>query len=175
MKSESPNKHLLIGLFLFLFTTIIGVAGYRTAGLSFLDSIYMVIITIFGVGYGEVVEMTNSVRVFTMVFIVLGCTSLIYTVGAFINWLTEGQLKQLLGRQHMEKEISQLKKHTAICGYGRVGRLLSTRLSEAGKPFIIIDSKAAEDESIRESGYLHIDGDATEESVLRKAGNGHSQ
>jgi len=170
MKVESPNKHLMIGLILFLVTTVIGVAGYRIAGWPILDSLYMVIITIFGVGYGEVIEMTNSVRIFTMVFIVLGCTSLIYTVGAFINWLTEGQLKQLLGRQRMEKEINQLKNHTVICGYGRVGRLLSTRLSAAGKPFIIIDSNAAENESILDSGYLHIDGDATEETTLRKAG-----
>ncbi len=130
----------------------------------------MVIITIFGVGYGEVGEMTPNLRIFTIFFIVMGCTTLIYTLGAFINWLTEGQLQQILGRHRMEKEIKKISQHTVICGYGRVGRILASDLKKGNKPFIIIENAESLNESLRASGYSYIIGDATEDEVLMQAG-----
>ncbi|MCB1121958.1 MAG: potassium channel protein, partial [Verrucomicrobiae bacterium] len=119
---NSPNRQFIISIVVFAVTVLIGFVGYQLAGWSVLDSLYMVVITIFGVGYGEVQELSPGLRIFTLVFILIGCTSLIYAIGAFINWLTEGQLKQMLGRRKMHKEINKLSNHTIICGYGRVGK-----------------------------------------------------
>jgi voltage-gated potassium channel len=165
-----PNRQFIISIILFLVTVAVGFAGYRIAGWSSLDALYMVVITIFGVGYGEVGEMSPELRVFTLVLILVGCTSLIYAVGAFINYLTEGQLKQLLGKRKMDKEISQLRDHTIICGYGRVGKILAEKLKSAKKPFVIVDPEDAQVRAIEDTDYLHIQGDATSESVLEKAG-----
>lgn len=166
---QKPNRQLTLGLVAFVVTIAIGFAGYRLAGWSALDSIYMVIITIFGVGYGEVHPVDGSLQVFTIVFIIAGCTSLIYTVGAFINWLTEGQIQEYFGRIKMEKEISNLEKHVVICGFGRVGQMLATQLHEAGRSFVIIDKDPRQIEVINDCGFLYIEGEATEEIILQKA------
>ncbi len=166
---KSPNRQFLYGACLFVGTILVGFLVYWLAGWPALDAIYMVIITIFGVGYGEVNTMTPELRIFTIVFIVAGCTALIYTIGAFINWLTEGQLQRLLGERKMEKDIEHLSDHVVICGYGRIGRLLAAQLSEAAKPFVIVDPDERQIEQVREAGYLYIQGDATEETVLIKA------
>ncbi len=170
MEIKTPNRQFLIGVVAFVATILFGLSGYVLAGWPLLDALYMVIITIFGVGYGEVMEMSPNLRIFTIVFIVLGCTSLIYTVGAFINWLTEGQLQKALGKRIMEKEINRLEDHTVICGYGRVGRLLASSLQKAGRSFLIVDSSEEQIEEIKEMGYLFITGDATDERILKKAG-----
>ncbi len=154
---------------MFALTIGVGFTGYRLAGWPSLDSLYMVIITIFGVGYGEVHQLSPELKIFTSIFIIVGCTSLIYTVGAFINWLTEGQLQDYLGRRRMDREISNLENHVVICGYGRVGQMLADHLSEADRTFVIIDKDSRQVESILEQDYLFIEGDATEETVLQKA------
>ena len=166
---KSPNRQFLYGILLFLVTIVIGYLGYSLAGWEPLDAIYMVIITIFGVGYGEVGPMTPELRVFTIGFIIAGCTALIYTIGAFVNWLTEGQLQRLLGQRKMEKEIEQLSDHVVICGFGRIGRLLASQLSASRRAFLVIDSDVKQLEQLREAKYLHIQGDATDEDTLRKA------
>ncbi len=167
---RSSDKKFFISVIVFLSTIAIGYIGYMTAGWDSLDALYMVIITIFGVGYGEVQEMTPELRIFTIVFIIIGCTSLLYAVGAFINWLTEGQIQQYLGERKMEKEIKNLRNHIIICGYGRVGRVLAEKIEAAGRPFVIIERDADQIDSIRSAGYLYVEGDATEEAILKKAG-----
>lgn len=149
---------------------LFGYIGFRVAGWDTLDSAYMVIITVFGVGYGEVGEMTPGLKLFTIFFIIAGCTSLIYIGGAFINWLTEGQLQRLLGKRKMKNEINQTSGHVIICGYGRIGVMVASHLKDAGRPFVVVDNTPSRIESIKEAGMLCIDGDATEETVLEQAG-----
>lgn len=96
---NSLHRQFLYGTILIIITTLIGISGYWFAGWSALDATYMAIITRFGVGYGEVHELSTELQYFTIAYIITGCTCLIYTVGAFINWLTEGQLQQLLEKQ----------------------------------------------------------------------------
>lgn len=165
-----PTKQLLLGIGFFLVVVAIGFTGYRISGWDWLDSIYMVIITVFGVGYGETGEMTPGLKIFTILFIIAGCTSLIYIIGAFINWLTEGQLQRLLGNRRMHNEINHTEKHVILCGYGRIGKMVATHLQEAETPFVVIDNNPQRIETIKESGMLCIEGDATDEAILEKAG-----
>ncbi|MBC2605566.1 potassium channel family protein [Pelagicoccus albus] len=165
-----PTKQLLLGIVLFLIVVIGGFLGFRIAGWETLDAAYMVIITVFGVGYGESGEMTPGLKIFTIFFIIAGCTSLIYILGAFINWLTEGQLQRLLGKRKMQSEINHTSNHVILCGYGRIGVMVASHLKQAGRPFVVIDNSATRIETIKEAGMLCIEGDATEESVLERAG-----
>jgi voltage-gated potassium channel len=170
MSSMRPaDRKFFISILVFLVAISFGVIGYLVAGWTVLDAMYMVVITIFGVGYGEVHDLSPELRIFTVAFIVVGCTSLLYATGAFINWLTEGQLQTLLGKRKMEKELRNLNNHVIICGFGRVGKLLSTKLFENKRPFVVIDRSEEKIREIQDDGYLAIMGDSTEEEVLKKA------
>lgn len=169
MPKRSANRRLVVSVIVFVVAVSVGVAGYMAAGWTMMDAMYMVIITIFGVGYGEVKTMSPELRIFTIIFIIVGCTSLLYVAGSFINWLTEGQLQQYLGKRKMEKEIRNLKEHVIICGFGRIGMILAAQLHKAKKPFLIIEKSEDKVREIQEMGYLAIIGDATEEVVLKRA------
>ena len=95
-----------------------------------MDSIYMVVITIFGVGYGEVKPIeTPSLRAMTILVIVCGYAAVIYTGGGFIQMLIDGELNKTLGARKMTKDISRLTGHTIICGVGRMGSTLARELT----------------------------------------------
>lgn len=155
-----------VGVVMAVFTV-----GYRVAGWSWGDSFYMVVITAFSVGFGEVVPITEPwLRVWTMALIVLGCTGIIFITGTLVQWLTEAQIQLALGGKRMENEIEKLKNHAIICGYGRIGRMIASQLQAGGIPFVIVDQATDRVAEVRDAGYLTLQGEATDESVLRMAG-----
>lgn len=172
---SAPLKKVLTGLALFLAVFVIAVAGYMASGWRLDDSIYMVIITMFGVGYGEVQPIHSaSLRTLTIVVIIGGYGAVIYTVGGFMQMLIDGELNKALGARRMKKEIDQLQNHTIICGVGRMGTILACELNALGKPFVVIDSDERRLQDAEAAGYLVVSGDATEEHVLEQAGIGRA-
>lgn len=166
-----PFRKIITGITLFVVVCLIAVLGYVSAGWKLDDSIYMVIITIFGVGYGEVHPVDSpGLRALTIMVIVAGYGAVIYTVGGFMQMLIDGELNHALGERRMNREIERLDKHTIICGIGRMGTILARELTEAKKPFVVIDADRERVKAAEDSGYLVIHGDATEESVLERAG-----
>ena len=150
--------------------------GYRLAGWSWGDAVYMVVITAFSVGFGEVHPVVEPwLRVWTMALIVLGCTGIIFITGTLVQLLTESQIQRALGGKRMETEIERLKDHTIICGFGRIGRTLALQLAEAGAPFMVLDQSAERVAEARERGWLALQGEATDEEVLRVAGIDHAR
>ena len=164
---KNSARALLIGFAIMAVTVVVGVLGYLAAGWSFIDAIFMVVITIFGVGYGEVREESPELRVFTMGIILAGCTSLVYLIGGFIQFLTEGEIQRLLGKRRMKTEIDKLNDHVIICGFGRIGRMLAEDLAKAERPFVVIESDAGK---VEEANCLICEGDATDETTLQRAG-----
>jgi len=168
---SQPKANLLyaaayVGVVLAVFAV-----GYRIAGWSWSDAIYMVFITAFSVGFGEVVPVTDPwLRVWTMALIVLGCTGIIFITGTLVQWLTETQIQRALGGKRMEHEIEKLKNHTIICGFGRIGRMIASQLEAGGIPFVILDQAPDRVAEVREAGWLTMQGEATDETVLRAAG-----
>jgi voltage-gated potassium channel len=137
----------------------------------FLDALYMVVITIFGVGFGEVRPVnTPSLRVFTMLVIVAGTSSAVYTVGGFFQLLTEGEIKKALAVRRMTKDIESLKEHVIICGFGRMGQMLARKLRQTQQSFILIDNASQRIALAEEMGYLYVEGSAADEGVLQEAG-----
>ena len=168
---QSAAKKIVIGGLVLLATGAAAVVGYMMAGWTLLDAVYMVIITTFGVGYGEVRPIADpGLKVFTIILIVVGCSSLIYVTGGFIQMLTEGELKRALGSRQTAKEIGKLNGHVIVCGYGRVGRILSRELGEAGRSVVVADAGDKRVTEAEQSGLLAVKGDATEEKTLLEAG-----
>ena len=168
---SGPIRKILTGLALFAGVCLVAVVGYMAAGWRLDDAIYMVIITIFGVGYGEVQPVQSpSLRALTIMVIIAGYGAVIYTIGGFIQMLIDGELNKALGARRMMKDIEALEGHTIICGVGRMGTILARDLHSAGKPFVVIDMDERRRRAAEELGYLVLAGDATEETVLEHAG-----
>lgn len=159
------------GVVLFVIICLVAVAGYVSAGWQLMDAVYMVVITIFGVGYGEVQPVQSaSLRALTICVIIAGYGAVIYTVGGFVQMVMDGEIKRALGAHRMSKGIERLRGHAVVCGFGRMGSILAQQLHEQGKPFVVVDR---DEERLREAeaqGYWVIAGSATEEPVLERAG-----
>lgn len=148
-----------------------GVVGYIALGWSAGDALYMVVITISGVGYGEVRAMTSTAeRVHTMLTIAFGMVVVGYTLGRFIQFLTEGEIEGLVGHRRMRRQIEELRGHTVVAGFGRVGELVCEGLLNAEMPFVVVELLADRVPEIEGLGYLYVQGDATDERVLHDAG-----
>ncbi|MEI6715901.1 MAG: potassium channel family protein [Verrucomicrobiota bacterium] len=145
--------------------------GYHVAGWSWLDSIYMVFITSFSVGFGEVIPVTDPwLRLWTMGLIAFGCSGIIFITGTLVQLLTESQIEQALGGKRMENEIQKLKNHAIVCGYGRIGRMIASQLQAGNIPFVILDQALDRISEAEAAGWLTLNGEATDEAVLLQAG-----
>ena len=148
----------------------LAVAGYVLTGWSLSDAVYMVTITIFGVGYGEVRPVAGEVRWLTIGVIVVGCSSLIYILGGFFQLIAEGELNRLLGSRRMKKTIEELTDHVIVCGLGRIGRVLRADLESGGATVVFVDNDAERVSAAVEQGSFALVGDATSDAVLLEAG-----
>ena len=149
----------------------VGTAGYVVLeAMPLFDAFYMTLITISTVGFGEVKPLSYGGRILTAFIIVSGISVLTYTLGQVVKIFVEGELSQLLGRKKLEKQISRLKDHYIICGYGRIGKIISQELAEDHIPFIVIEQNPDLVEMLEQDRYLYINMDATTEDALLKAG-----
>ncbi len=163
-------RRIVRGASVLLGVSVVGATGYWLSGFSAVDAIYMVVITVFGVGFGEVQELDPGMRIFTMGLIVCGCSSLIYILGGFFQMLAEGELNRALGNRRMTKEIEALRDHVIICGFGRIGRVLAGELQREGVPVVLVDTSQERRDGAAERGHLVMAGDATHDDTLRGAG-----
>lgn len=171
MAASTPFRKIVTGLTLFFFVCLVAVIGYMAAGWKLDDAIYMVIITIFGVGYGEVHPIESpGLRALTIMVIIAGYGAVIYTVGGCMQMLIDGELNKAMGARRMTKGIERLDQHTILCGIGRLGTILARELHAAGKPFVAIDTDLLRLQDAEERGYLVIHGDASDEEILEQAG-----
>jgi voltage-gated potassium channel len=164
-------RRFLQVIYVLLLVVIAGVIGYMVIeGWSFVDALYMTVITISTVGYSEVHGLSTAGRIFSIILIIGGVGVMFYTLTTIVQYLAEGYISNLLGRSRMKGKLSKLKGHVILCGYGRVGQEVAHALEAEGTPFIIVEldqeglAKAAND------GYLYLQGDATQDEVLSEAG-----
>lgn len=136
----SPIRRLLWGVCVLVIIIVAGVIGYVVIeGWSFIDAIYMTIVTITTVGYAEVHPLSAGGRIFSIFLIVGGVSGALYTLSVIAGYIIEGHLGTTLGRRRMERNIAKLKRHFILCGYGRVGREIAHIFTEEGVPFVVID------------------------------------
>ena len=155
---------------------ILGIVGYVMMGWSLFDALYMVVITISGVGFGEVRPMASTgERIHTMLIITFGMVAVGYTLARFIQFLAEGEIQTLFGHRRMRSQIENLTGHIVVAGYGRVGALVCDELTDAEFPFVVIESNPGKVPEIEGKGFLYVAGDATEEKILSSAGLGRAK
>jgi voltage-gated potassium channel len=139
------------------------VAGYLFYGWNLIDSVYMVVITMFGVGFGEVHPLDNAGKIFTMFVIVGGTSAVVFVIGEVIQFITQGEIMKAIGELKKSKQVDVISDHAIICGYGRIGQILAHELAAANFPFVVVDLDDSRLALAEESGYLFVKGSATEE------------
>jgi voltage-gated potassium channel len=167
---DPAHRHIAQGFFVLSFVCVASVLGYVMMGWSFSDAVYMVAITIFSVGYGEVHPVVGPVRWFTIGVILLGCSSVIYILGGFFQLIAEGELNRLLGNRRMKKTIEELHDHVIVCGLGRIGRVVTRDLLTAGANVVLVEKDADRVSLLVAEGCYVVEGDATSDAVLIEAG-----
>ena len=165
------TTHLIIVVLLSVLLVALGTVGYMLIeNWSMLDSLYMTVITLSTIGYGEVHAVSQTGRIFTLVLIFLGVGFFLYVIGNVVQFLVEGRIRLILGRLKLDKKIGQLNNHYIVCGYGRMGRALCRYLTQKNLEFVAIEKNADRIPVMNQDGILYISGEATAEENLLKAG-----
>lgn len=148
----------------------IGVAGYMIIeGWPLLDSAYMVVITLFTIGFSEVQPLSPVGKVFTMILAVTGVGTAVYAAGQAVEVIVEGEMSGYQRRKRMTKKINDMTNHYIICGFGRVGHQVADALQGSKLPCVVIDSKMETTTELQSAGVPAIVGDATSNEVLLTA------
>lgn len=162
------NKRKWIILY-FVALAAVGSIGFYVIGgdqWSWIDSLYMTIITLSTVGYGEVHTLTGAGKIWSILIIIFGVSG----IGALIRTLNEEFIQlELFRKNTMMKTISKLKNHYVICGYGRMGAVIAKELQGKKLEFVIIENNEQKVEIIRSKGLFCVNGDATSEETLQDA------
>ena len=149
----------------------IGTIGYMwLSGYNFVDALYMTVITVTTVGFGELQPFSPEEKIFTIFLILTSITIFGYAVSAFSEYLVSGKLFEQLKHRRVEKQIGYLKGHTIVCGYGRNGQQAILKLGNYNKKFVVVEKKKEMIETLDAQDILNIEGDATLDETLQKAG-----
>jgi voltage-gated potassium channel len=169
--SLGSYQPLAITALLSVLLLVLGTTGYMLIeGWGLIDALYMTVITLATVGYGEVHEISQTGRVFTVILIVLGVGFFLYVIGNVIQFLVEGRIRIILGRRKLDKQINELKNHYIICGYGRIGRVLCRYLFQRNLDVVVIEKDQERIPILDEDDTLYVLGEATDEANLLRAG-----
>ncbi|MCA1959950.1 MAG: potassium channel protein [Desulfomonile sp.] len=150
---------------------LFGTTGYRLIeGWSLLDCLYMTVITLTTVGFGEIHPLTPHGRVFTIMLIFFGMGVVAYAFVSATRFVVEGEILALLTRRRHMRAVERIHDHFIVCGFGRMGSFIAQQLHDRGIPFVLVEDKPEVQEKIIQLGYLMSPGDATEEETLKSAG-----
>lgn len=150
---------------------LVGTLGYMLLeGWGFVDALFMTAISLTTTGYGETHPLTVPGKIFTIGLLVLGVGFFIYAISILSEAAVEGQVQGYFKKKKMEKTITKLQKHYIICGFGRIGRIIVETLLQSNVPVVVIEHDPLVIQEIEKENILHVQGDATQEEILREAG-----
>jgi voltage-gated potassium channel len=139
-------------------------------GWSFFDALYMTVTTLTTVGYGETHPLSSWGRVYNMALILAGMGVMFYIITSLARVVVEGEIAAALGKRKLLKKIKKISGHYIICGFGRIGEIITRQLKERGLPMVVVENNPELLAKLDESGYYFVPGDATKEEVLLEAG-----
>jgi voltage-gated potassium channel len=175
------RQRIIIAAALLMILVVGAILGYMILGgssVTVLQALYMAVITLAGVGYGEVVDTSQNptLRIFNIFVVLFGVMITAYVFSSVTAFLVEGDYSDLFRRRKMLKRIAQLHNHFIVCGIGDTGRHAAAELQKTGTPYVVIETQQEGINRLLEhSGELYKDmlyviGDATDEDVLEQAG-----
>jgi len=172
IKTNTHHKHHLRAVLLAAMAVLaFGTLGYVwVEGWGVFDALYMVIITVTTVGYGEVHPLTAEGRLVSMIIILCGIGLATYSLSTFASFILEGGLKKSIIRRHMRDKIKHLRNHYIVCGLGDMGVQVASGLESEGIAFVVVDNDEEIEEGVEAKGWLFIHGDANDPEVLKEAG-----
>ena len=148
-----------------------GTLGYYfIEGWSLLESLYMTIITVSTIGYGEIKPLNPVGRIFTLFIIIFGVGTAAYLAGQLTRLMVEGSVQRVLGRRMLEAQIKKMKDHYIICGYGRIGQMVAGEIQTQKHDLVVVENDPDVLEKLEREGTPFIKGDASEEENLITAG-----
>lgn len=162
---------LKIALLILLIVVVIGTIGFHgIEKWSLIDSFYTTMTTLSTVGYGDYTPKTTQGKVFTVLIIILGVGTMLYSFGLISETVIEGRLRKLLGRGKLKKMIDKMNNHYIICGCGRIGYLICRELIAEKVPCVVIDNNPEVIQKVQDEGFTYCRGDATQDKTLIEAG-----
>jgi voltage-gated potassium channel len=170
-KYRRLQKELIAGAIAIGCVFIIGTLWYSLVeGWHWSDAVYMTVITLATVGYGETNPLGDRGRIFTISLIVMGVVSIGYIVNRFTEALIQGYFQEGRRLRQLRRAVESLAGHYIICGYGRTGRQIALEFEAEGIQFVTIDSESHQVQLANDQGYIAVQGDATLDDTLLKVG-----
>lgn len=176
LQPRQRNLWLLLGVGVLIFIVLLTAAsiGYKLIEPTYtwMDAVYMAVITVGQVGYKEMGPEGLSFwgRVWN-IFVILGGLVLVTTaLSLIVAALVEGRVRVILGRKQLERKIALLNGHIILCGYGRMGQAVARELAESSKDLVVVEDNPDRTSQAGQAGLLYVLGDAQEEETLRAAG-----
>lgn len=165
------NNILRISALLALLT-LAGTLGFYfiESDWSLLDALYMTVITLTTVGYGEVHRLSTAGRVFVMIYLAAGLGVFLFGVVQLGELVVRAQLRNWMDRHRMDTALKTLENHFIVCGFGRMGTMVCRQLAARKVPFLAVDRDEAALKECREEGWPWLVGDATDDRTLLAAG-----
>jgi voltage-gated potassium channel len=163
------SQRFRIGCGLLTLILLIGTVGFMLIeGWSPFEAFYTSALVVSTLGFSDLKPSDVPGRLLTVALIAGGVGTLYYLVGALAQTLIENQF-DWGKRRAMEQQIAQLKDHFIVCGFGRVGQQTCRQLAQEKCAFLVVDNDEDRLRRIGEAGYLYVRGDASDDSVLKRA------
>ena len=168
---RNPLLRLRLALLLGAFILSGGTAGYMgIEHYTFLEALFMTVITLGSVGYGEVKPLDTAGTVFTIVLILFGLGTAAWLFTTIIETFVSEQTLLILSRKRMTRTVNALKNHYIVCGYGRIGQQIALGYTNDKVPYVVVEQEPSRVEMLREADVPHVEGDAADDEVLKQAG-----
>lgn len=162
---------IVVIIIIFIVLVFGGTFGYMLLeNMDFWTGLYLTIITVFTVGYGDFVPVHLSGRIFTIMLVLSSVSFVFYTFSKITETMIEGELRGLYKRRKMNRQISRLRDHYIVCGFGRIGKEICKILQEHHRPFVVIEKDAEEIRVLEEMQFFQLHGEASDDEVLQRAG-----
>ncbi len=164
------RSKIYIAISLMVVVLMTGVVGYRyLSDLSWIDAIYMTVITVTTVGFTEVGPMSSEAKIFTVFLIIASVFIFAYAISVITEYILSRNSLEVLKKKKVKNKISTLSNHVIICGFGRNGNQAAARLKAYKRPFVVVEKHKDVIEKYSDS-ILFVEGDANEDEVLIAAG-----
>ncbi|MFP4374359.1 MAG: potassium channel family protein [Spirochaetaceae bacterium] len=167
MRDRTAHQVMVAGIMV-LAILFAGTLGYiLVEGWGFVDAFYMTVLAVSTTGFREVHELSDTGKMLTVAIIIAGVLSIAYLAGRAAQLLIE---RYILRRRGMDRQIRRLRNHYIVCGYGRMGRHVCDELEAEGADYVVVEKDATILEQLIGGGVLYIEGDATSDEALLRAG-----